>query len=143
MSDESLTVRVLIGDADHSTELARAVTYPEGMGDIAIEQDIPGPVARIGVSALESICLGLRQVAAGDHGDLGLSALSFDERMRPIATDAQVQAVAVMLAGVFDRLTDTPADTPADSYAKLDDEEQGELGRLAELLLDVAREAGE
>ena len=139
MSDESLTVRVLIGDADHSMEIARAVTYPEGMGDIGIEQDLPRPVARIGVSALESICLGLRSVVSGDHGGMSLSALSFDERMRPIATDAQVQAVAVLLAGVFDRLTDTPAD----SYAKLDDEERGELARLAGLLLDVAREAGD
>ena len=95
------------------------------------------------MSALESICLGLRSIVSGDHGDMGLSALSFDEQMRPIATDAQVQAVAVLLAGVFDRLTDSPADTPAGSYAKLDDEERGELGRLAELLLDVAREAGD
>lgn len=140
MSDESLTVRVLIGDADHSMELARAVTYPEGIGDIAIEQDIPAPVARIGVSALESICLGLRLTLAGETDDC-MSELEFDQNMRPVASDASRHAVAVLLAGMFANMGDNPPDTTDEAYAQMGDEAKGALERMAGILLDVAREA--
>ena len=143
MSDGAMTVRVLVGDGDRSATIAQATTYPEGVGDITIDWDTPRLVARVGISALENICLGLRQVASGDADGIGVSVLSFDERMRPVATGAQVDAVAVILAGVFDNLTDTPADTPDEAYVKLDDQGRAELTRLARFLLDVAREAGD
>ena len=140
------TIIVMAAGPDGDTRpIGDAVLRPGG-GDVneaTLEPDLSMDDIRAALTGMTVLAQGLRPILTGGDPD-GMGTLVFDSQCRPVASPAQVETLARLLARLQSR---TAAETRAlpvtyPDWERRDEQDRQAMRDLAAGMLDTVREAG-
>lgn len=144
MSEHTIIVMAAGSDGD-TRPIGDAVLRPGG-GDVneaTLEPDLSMDDIRATLTGMAILAQGLRLMLGGTDPN-GMSRLVFDGRCRPVATPAQVDALARLLARLQSRTAAETRALPVDypDWERRDERDRQAMRDLAAGMLDTVREAG-
>ena len=148
MSDDiTITVILSTGD-DPGNGVVVGVNHAAGeeLGDVTMNPNVNGDSLRAAIAGMTFISQAARERLAGRFED-GLGGLMFDDRMRVVATDRQVDRLAASLflqnlqLLALTRGEQPPLADPEKAWETSDEEMKSWTRNMARIMLDRVRKA--
>ncbi|MFR0564250.1 hypothetical protein [Bifidobacterium porcinum] len=122
------------------------ITLRPGSGDVneaTVESDLSEDDIRAALTGMAVLSQGLRLMLDGSD-PTGMDTLTFDGLCRPVATAAQTDALARLLARLQSRTADEvrALDVDYPDWDRRDEQDRQAMRDLATGMLDTVREAG-
>lgn len=148
MSDDITVTVILSTDDNPGNGVVVGINHAAGeeLGDITMNPDVNGDSLRAAIAGMTFISQGARERLAGRFED-GMGGLEFDDRMRVVATDRQVDRLAASLflqnlqLLALARGEQPPLTDPEKAWETADEEMKDMTRDMARIMLDRVRKA--
>ncbi|NME61838.1 hypothetical protein [Bifidobacterium thermophilum] len=148
MSDDITVTVILSTGSDPGNGIVVGINHAAGeeLGDITMNPDVNGDSLRAAIAGMTLISQGARERLAGRFGD-GMGGLEFDDRMRVVATDRQVDRLAASLflqnlqLLALARGEQPPLTDPEKAWGTADEEMKDMTRDMARIMLGRVRKA--